>query len=178
MQGKERQVAERKAKQITEYQQGAEQSAPQNQRAMNTTIHQIITALMELEAKGCHSVFFEYENELFRIRIYKGEASEEKIVYEKTTHLIQEQAKLEELYNHIENMKNHVYTTVFQCYRREFVKGEKSGEWEKTKSSFEFGANATTAMQIGGLGNFIDDPDNGLQYFVDMKQLSETDKQD
>jgi len=73
-------------------------------------------------------------------------------------------------------MKIHVYTTVFQCYRRDFIKGKKAGEWEKVKPSFEFGANATTAMQIGGLGNFIDDPDNDLQYFVDMKQLSETDK--
>ncbi|MDR0231977.1 MAG: hypothetical protein LBI82_07645 [Dysgonamonadaceae bacterium] len=143
---------------------------------MKVDIYQVITALIELEAKGCHSVFFEYGNGLFRARIFKVEASAEKTVYEKTINPVQEQAELEELYNHIENMKLYIYTTVFQCYRQEFVKGKKAGEWEKIKPSFEFGKNATLSMQIGGLGNFIDDPDNGLQYFVDMKQLSETDK--
>jgi hypothetical protein len=140
---------------------------------MNTickSVNQVITALMELETKGCHSVFFEYGNGLFKVRIFKANT----VVFEKTINLIQEQTELEGLYNHIENMKIHIYTTVFQCYKRKFVKGEKLGKWEKTKSSFEFGVNATTAMQIGGLGNFIDDPDNDLQYFVDMKQLSET----
>jgi hypothetical protein len=140
---------------------------------INKSIHQIITALMELEAKRCHSVFFEYRNSLFRVRIFKDD---NKVVYEKTINLIQEQAELEKLYNHIENMKIYIYTTVFQCYRQEFVKGIKAGKWEKVKSSFEIGANATTAMQIGGLGNFINDPDNNMLYFVDMTQLSETDK--
>jgi len=143
-------------------------------KTVNQSINQIITALMELEAKRCHSVFFEYINGLFRVRIFKGEASAEKIVYEKTINLIKEQAELEELYKHIENMKLHIYTTVFQCYKRECVKGKKAGKWEKVKPFFEFGANATTAMQIGGLGNFIDDPDNDLYYFVDMKQLSDS----
>jgi hypothetical protein len=31
-------------------------------------------------------------------------------------------------------------------------------------------------MLIDGSGYYIDDPDNGLQYFVDMKQSSETEK--
>jgi hypothetical protein len=39
---------------------------------MNTTvniINRIITVLDELEAKGCHSIFCEYGNGLFRVRI-------------------------------------------------------------------------------------------------------------
>jgi hypothetical protein len=64
---------------------------------------------------------------------------------------------------------NHVKTTSFQCYKREFVKGEKAGKWEKTVPVIEFGENATQAMLIDGSGYYIDDPDNGLQYFVDMK---------
>jgi len=57
----------------------------------NKSIYQIITALMELEAKGCHSVFFEYGNGLFKVKIFKIEAN--KVVFEKTINLIQEQAK-------------------------------------------------------------------------------------
>jgi hypothetical protein len=70
--------------------------------------------------------------------------------------------------------ENHVATTAFQCYKREFIKGEFVGEWEKTTSVFEFGDNATQAMLIDGSGYYIDDPDNGLQYFVDYQSLSET----
>lgn len=69
---------------------------------------------------------------------------------------------------------NNTTTTVFQCHKREFIKGEKSGAWEKTCPAIEYGDNATSAMLIDGSGYYIDDPDNGLQYFVDMKQLSET----
>jgi hypothetical protein len=69
-------------------------------------------------------------------------------------------------------MKYSVINTSFQCYRREFVKGEKSGDWEKTGSIFEVGENAMQTMQIDGSGYFIDDPDNGLQYYADMKQDS------
>jgi hypothetical protein len=76
----------------------------------------------------------------------------------------------------ITNMKYHITATVFQCYKRVFVMGKKSGEWEKIKPIIEFGDNATSAMLIDGSGYYIDDPDNSLQYFVDMKQLSETDK--
>lgn len=67
-----------------------------------------------------------------------------------------------------------ITTTTFQCYKREFIKGEKPGEWEKTRPIIEYGDNATSAMLIDGSGYYIDDPDNGLQYFVDMNQLSET----
>jgi hypothetical protein len=51
---------------------------------IENSINQIITALMELEAKGCHSVFFEYGNGLFCTRIFRGEVCTENIVYEKT----------------------------------------------------------------------------------------------
>jgi hypothetical protein len=141
---------------------------------MNTGISQIITALMDLEAKECHNVNFEYGNGLFRVRILR--LTSEKIVYEKTINPVQEQAELDELSGFIKNLDLHVKTTSFQCYKREFVKGEKSGEWEKTKSSFEFGDNAMQSMLIDGSGYYIDDPDNGMQYFVDLKQSSETEK--
>ena len=142
---------------------------------MNTeekSINQIITALMELEAKGCHNVFFEYGNGTFRIRIFKGEVSANNVVYEKTVNPTNEQATLEEITKHVDYMKYHIKKTSFMCHRREFIKGQKSGEWEEIKPVFEFGENATQAMVIDGSGYFIDDPDNGLQYFVNMKQDS------
>jgi hypothetical protein len=134
---------------------------------MKEKINPIITALMELETKGCHRVNFEYGNGLFRVRILR--LTSEKIVYERTVNLMQEQAELDELSGFIENLKLHVKATLHPCYRRDFVKGELSGEWEKTKSSFEFGENAMQSMLIDGSGYYIDDPDNCLQYFVDMK---------
>jgi hypothetical protein len=135
-----------------------------------TIINQVITALAELEAKGCHRVWFEYGNGLFRVRICKTEADNERVVYENT---VSEQEHADELLNRIKYMKNHVKQTSFQCYKREFIEGEKSGKWEKTGSSFEFGDNATQSMLIDGSGYCINDPDNVLQYFVDMKHSSE-----
>jgi hypothetical protein len=134
---------------------------------MKTKINQIITSLMELESKGCHGVNFEYGNGLFRIKILR--LASEKIVYERTVNLTTGQAQLDELSGFIENLKLHVKTTLHPCYRRYSVKGEKPGEWEKTTPAFEFGENATQAMLIDGSGYYIDDPDNGFQYFVDMK---------
>jgi hypothetical protein len=139
-------------------------------------IGQVITASFELEAKGCHSVCFEYGNGQFRIRIFRGKIEAETVVYERTVNVIDEPERLEEAVNHIRDLRIHVKKTVFQCYKQEFVKGVKSGKWEKTGSSFEFGDNATQSMLPEGLGYYIDDPDNGLQYFVDMKNLSETEK--
>ena len=72
--------------------------------------------------------------------------------------------------------KHHRMSTIFQCYKQEYVKGVKSGKWEKTLPIIEFGDNATSSMLIDGSGYYIDDPDNDLLYFVDMKQLSETNK--
>ncbi|MDR0575252.1 MAG: hypothetical protein LBG96_14750 [Tannerella sp.] len=143
---------------------------------MNTTelISQVITALTELEAKGCHSVCFEYGNSLFRVRIFRGKIEAGTVIYERTVNVTDEPSRLEEVINHIQYLKDHVTKTVFQCYKREFVKGIKLGEWEKTGSSFEFGDNAMSSLLINGSGYHIDDPDNGLQYFIDTKQLSET----
>ena len=138
------------------------------------SINQIIKALIELEAKGCHAVFFEYGNGLFRVRIFRGEASIENIVYEKAINPMRQQTELNVLANLVETLSNRVFVTVFQCYRRVFVKGEKSGNWEKTKPAFEFDDNSGFSMLMDGSGYYLDDTDRGLQYFVDMKQLSET----
>jgi hypothetical protein len=113
---------------------------------------------------------------LFRVRIFKGEAINEKVVYQRVINPTREPAGLNELLDFIENLKNHITATVFQCYKREFVKGEKAGKWEKNGSSFEFGDNATSEMLADGSGYYITDPDNGLQYFVDMKQAGEAEK--
>ena len=141
---------------------------------MKVDINQIITALLELEAKVCHKVFFEYGNGLFRVRIFKGEESTKNIVIEKTINPVTEQAEMDNLLALIKSMSDHIMKTEFQCYRQEFVKGVKSGEWEKIKPVIEFGEKAMSSMQIDGLGYFINDPENELLYFVDMKQLSET----
>ena len=74
------------------------------------------------------------------------------------------------------NIDMGVTKTRFQCYKREFVKGEKVGEWAKTGSTIMYGKNATYEMLIDGLGYIITDIDNNVQYFVDMQHLSETDK--
>jgi hypothetical protein len=147
---------------------------------MNTTensINQIITALLELEAKGCHRIFFEYGNGLFRVRIFKGDVKVDTVVYERTVNVVTvEQLELEELANYIHTLTLHITSTIFQCYKREYIKGEKAGKWEKTGSTFEFGTNATSEMLINGAGYYITAPDNQLQYFVDMQQASETEK--
>jgi len=138
-----------------------------------TSINQIISALLELEAKGCHSVTFEYGDGLFRVRIFSGELGIGKIVYQKSFYPLQEQAEIDKLLNMIETLKNRVWIEVFQCYRREFVKGEKKGDWEKVKPIIEFGENALYSMLCDGSGYYLDDPENEVQYFVDRKQLSE-----
>jgi len=135
------------------------------------SIHQIINSLMELEAKGCHSTFFEYGNGMFRIRIFKGDASVENTVFEKAI-TNDEQSKLDEIYEHVNNMKYYVTKTSFKCSKREFIKGEKVGEWQEIKPCFEFGKNATSEMVISGTGYFITDPDNNLQYYVDYNNIS------
>ena len=135
-------------------------------------IHQVIKALMELQAKGCHAIFFEYGNGTFHLRIFRGEVDASNAVYEKTVNSTGEQAELEEIVKHIDNMKYLVYKSSYLCHRREFIKGEISGEWIKTKPVFAVGNNATQAMVIDGSGYFIDDPDNCLQYHVNMNELS------
>jgi len=136
-------------------------------------IHQVITALFELQAKGCHTIFFEYGNGTFQLRIIKGEVNAGNIVYEKTVNPTDKQAELEEIAKHVDNMKYFVCQSSYLCYKREFIKGIKSGEWVKTKPVFAVGNNATQAMIIDGSGYYIDDPDNGLQYHVNMNKLSD-----
>jgi len=144
---------------------------------MNTTdksINQIISSLIDLEAIGCHSFILEYGNGLFHVRIYNGKVHSGKVVYEKTLYPSIEKSELVRLSNLIETLKFCVCKTVYQCYKREFIKGEKSGAWEKTRPIFEVGENATQSMLIDGSGYYIDDPHNSLQYFVDYKNVSET----
>jgi hypothetical protein len=147
---------------------------------MKTTelVNQVITALFELEAKGCHSAYFEYGNGLFRVRIFRGKTEADTVVYERTVNTMDEPSQLEETLNHIRDLRTHVKKTIFQCYKQEYIKGVKSGKWEKTESPFEFGDNATQSMLPDGLDYYIDDPDNGLLYFVNMNQVSEMEKED
>jgi hypothetical protein len=135
-------------------------------------INQVINSLQELEEKGCHRVTFEYGANLFRVKVFKGKEKEENAVltgyYQKT-----DERALTELLQQIMNLQSKVFKTSFLCYRREFEKDKISGDWEKCVPSFEFGENATQAMLIDGSGYYIDDPDNRLQYFVDMTKESE-----
>ena len=143
---------------------------------MNTItkkIQQIILALVELEANGYHCVCFEYGNDFFRVRIFAGKVSIGNIVYQKTIIPSEEATELDKLSDKIETLKSSVTTTIFQCYRREFIKGERAGKWEKVRPIIPFGENALTSMLYDGSGYYLHDPDNGLQYFVDMKQVSE-----
>jgi len=144
---------------------------------MKATVNQIFAALTELESKGCHAVFFEYGNGRVRVRIFRGEAHEGKALYQRVIDPPREPAELDSLLELIETLQRRITTTVFQCYKREFVKGVKAGVWEPTRSVIEFGENATTAMKIDGTGYTIDDPDSGTQYFVDMTRTNETDNQ-
>ena len=143
---------------------------------MNTItkkIQQIILALMELEANGYHCVCFEYGSNFFRVRIFAGEVSIGKIVYQKTIIPTEEAAELNNLSKLIETLNDSVMITVFQCYRREFVKGKQAGNWVKIRPIIPFGEKTFTSILDDGSGYYLNDPDNGLQYFVDMKQVSE-----
>jgi len=140
---------------------------------MKVDIQRIIKALIALEEKGCHLVFFEYGSDKFKVRIFKEDVTVENIVFQRLIFTEEENSELDELYTFIENMKFNVYTTLFQCYKRK-LKGGKAGKWEKTKPCFALGDNATTSMFKDGC--YINDPDNKLKYFVDMTKLSETDK--
>jgi hypothetical protein len=149
---------------------------------MKTTVNQIITALLELQDKGYFDISFDYEKDLFQVRIYKGKSDlHKRPVYHESINLTNDKG-LDEVFNMVEalkatpaNDKNNVMITPFQCYRREFIIGEKSGEWIKILPIIEYGDNAMQSMLIDGSGYYIDDPDNDLQYFVNYHS-SETDK--
>jgi hypothetical protein len=150
---------------------------------MKTKISQIITALLELQGKGYFDISFDYEGDSFSVRIYKGKSDlHKRPVYHESINLTNEKGKLDEVLKMVEALKavpakatNNVMITPFQCYRREFIIGEKSGEWIKILPIIEYGDNATQSMLIDGSGYYIDNPDNGLQYFVNYHS-SETDK--
>jgi len=141
---------------------------------MEAKINQIITALFELEAKECHRTFFEYGNGLFRVRIIKRET--ETVVYEKTINVTDGRKESKKVLEHITTMRYCIMKFPYLCYKREFVKGVKSGAWKKTNSVIEYGENATAVKQTDGSGCFIDDFENGLQYFIDYKQIIKTNK--
>jgi len=140
---------------------------------ITVNIHQIIEALTELEAKGGHSVFFEYSGGMYMIRIYNGDAHTGKMVYHKVINPKREQAELDELAQLIDKLKNRVMVTVFQCYVREFVRGGKMGDWAKIEPIIHFGENSRCSVLDDGSGYYLDDPENEVQYFVDLRQGSE-----
>lgn len=137
---------------------------------MKTKISQVVTALFELEAKGCHTVFFEYGDGLFSVRIYRGRVNIDNTVYEDINMMEDE---LELLLDFIERLKNRILNTSFQCYRRRMAKGAGVGEWKKTRGVIEFGEKAVTRMNIDGSGYCIDDPENRAQYFVDFTHCND-----
>jgi hypothetical protein len=151
---------------------------------MKTKVSQIITALLELQGKGYFDISFGYEKDLFQVRIYEGKFDlHKRPVYQENIDLTTDvESKLDEVLNMVEALKavptkstNNVIVVPFQCYRQEFVNGKKSGEWVKILPIIEYGSNATQSMLIDGSGYYIDDTDNGLQYFVNYHS-NETDK--
>jgi hypothetical protein len=144
---------------------------------MKAKVSQIITALLELQEKGYFDISFDCEGSLFQVRIYKGKRDLHKSpVYHESIDLSGEESNLNEVLNMIEALKtvpskdtNNVMIISFQCYRQEFVKGEKSGKWIKILPVIEYGDNATQSMLIDGSGYYLNDPDNSMQYFVDYE---------
>jgi hypothetical protein len=112
------------------------------------------------------------------VRIFKGKLDLHKrpVYHEGIDLTTDDESKLDEVFNMVEALKavpekdkNNVMVTPFQCYKREFIIGEKSGEWTKILPIIEYGDNAMQSTLIDSSGYYIDDPDNDLQYFVDMK---------
>ncbi|MDR2409508.1 MAG: hypothetical protein LBE13_15555, partial [Bacteroidales bacterium] len=95
---------------------------------MKTTVSQIITALLELQDKGYFDISFDYEKDLFQVRIYKGKSDlHKRPVYHESINLTTgAESKLDEVFKMVEalkatpaNDKNNVMITPFQCYKRE-----------------------------------------------------------
>jgi hypothetical protein len=145
---------------------------------MKTKVVQIVTAMLELQDKGYFDISFNCKGNLFQAEIYRKNFHMHKYpdCQESIDLTADVESKLDEVLEMIEALKsmptkdtNRVMIKPFPCYRREFVKGEKSGEWVKILPVIEYGDNAMQAMLMDGSGYYIDDPDNGVQYFVDMK---------
>jgi hypothetical protein len=148
---------------------------------MKAKINQIINSLMELDSKGYYHVFFEYAGDclLFTVKIFAGKPQiSGKPLYAKTVNPVNREEELEELSGIIDILKaQNIMETTYPCYKRLFIKGKLVGEWHKTTSIIECGSNATNEMLIDGSGYYITDRENHAQYFVDMKQSGETNKQ-
>jgi hypothetical protein len=105
------------------------------------------------------------------VRIYRGKRDLHKNpVYHESIDLTGEDGKLDGVLSMVEVLStvpakdtNNVMITSFQCYRYE------SGKWIKILPIIEYGRNATQSMLIDGSGYYLDDPDNGMQYFVDFE---------
>jgi hypothetical protein len=144
---------------------------------MKAKVSQIGTALLELQSKGYFDISFNCEGSSFQVRIYKGKFDVHKHpVYYANLNLTGEESSLNEVFNMVEALKavptkatNDVMITPFQCYRQEFVKGEKSGKWIKILPVIEYGDNATQSMLTDGSGYYLNDPDNNMLYFVDYE---------
>jgi hypothetical protein len=144
---------------------------------MKTKVSQIITALLELQSKGYFYMSFNCERNVFQVWIFKGKFDVHKHpVYYASIELPDEENKLDEVFSMVEALKavptkasNNVMTVAFQCYKREFVKGEKSGKWIKTLPIVEYGKNATYSRLINSEGCYINDPDNSMQYYINYK---------
>ncbi|MDR1181331.1 MAG: hypothetical protein LBL13_05085 [Bacteroidales bacterium] len=144
---------------------------------MKEKVSRIITALLELQGKGYFDISFNCEGHLFQVRIYKGKYDVYKLsVYYASIDLSGEEGKLDGVFNMVEALKsvptkdtNNVMITTLQCYRQEIVEGKKSGNWIKILPIIEYGRNATQSMLIDGSGYYLDDPDNGMLYFVDYE---------
>ncbi|MDR1155116.1 MAG: hypothetical protein LBL04_10410 [Bacteroidales bacterium] len=152
---------------------------------MKAKINRIITALLEIQSKGYFDVSFDYTKKIFLVQLFKRKPELHQFpeYYERVdmTDDRERESHLEKIFNMVEALKtvptkdtNNVMIVPFQCYRHEFVKGEKSGDWKKILPIIEYGANATQLTEISGLGYYINDPDNEMQYSVSTNQLNET----
>jgi hypothetical protein len=103
---------------------------------MKTKVSQIITALLELQGKGYFDISFNYERDLFQVRIYKGTLDLHKhpVYHERIRLTTGKESKVDEVFNMVEalkatpaNDKNNVEIKLFPCYWREFITGEKAG---------------------------------------------------
>jgi hypothetical protein len=147
---------------------------------MKTKVIQIITAMLELQGKGYFDISFDYEKNLFQVRVYEGKTDSDKHpAYRESIDLTAAdgESRLDGVLNMVEALQSvpakdtdSVMIKPFRCYRREFIAGEKAGKWMPILPIIEYGSNATQSMLIDGSGYVIDDPDNCVQYFVDLKE--------
>ena len=152
---------------------------------MKAKISRIITALFELQDIGYFDVFFNYESDLFQVRVYrvyKGKSDLQWPVFQEHINLtIDGERKLEEIFNKLEKIfnivealkavptrdTNKVEIVPFQCYKQEYVIGKDPDKWIKIPPVIEYADNAIRLTLIDGSGYYIDDRNSGVMYFVD-----------